>query len=137
MRKRLAALFLLCALLLSGCSESNEVENLAYVLILGLDLMDDGQIRVCAQIPKITGKDDASRAFFRRCVSRCCRAAIRVRAAETTFSRIAEQWWDEAEPKLEPNSVKMVEGSPLVKISTNCEVVGTRTSSTTTRSRTK
>ena len=60
MRKRLAALFLLCALLLSGCSESNEVENLAYVLILGLDLMDDGQIRVCAQIPKITGKDDAS-----------------------------------------------------------------------------
>lgn len=37
MRKRLAALFLLCALLLSGCSESNEVENLAYVLILGLD----------------------------------------------------------------------------------------------------
>lgn len=26
--------------------------------------------------------------------------------AETTFSRIAEQWWDEAEPKLEPNSVK-------------------------------
>ena len=26
--------------------------------------------------------------------------------AETTFARIAEQWWDEAEPKLEPNSVK-------------------------------
>ena len=26
--------------------------------------------------------------------------------AETTFSRIAEHWWDEAEPKLEPNSVK-------------------------------
>ena len=60
MRKRLAAFFLLCALLLSGCSESNEVENLAYALILGLDLTDDGQIRVCAQIPKITGKDDAS-----------------------------------------------------------------------------
>lgn len=60
MRKRIAALFLLCALLLSGCSESNEVENLAYALILGLDLTDDGQIRVCAQIPKITGKDDAS-----------------------------------------------------------------------------
>lgn len=60
MVKRLASVFLLCALLLSGCSESNEVENLAYVLILGLDLTDDGQIRVCAQIPKITGKDDAS-----------------------------------------------------------------------------
>ena len=60
MRKRFAALFLLCALLLSGCSEANEVENLAYALILGLDLTDDGQIRVCAQIPKITGKDDAS-----------------------------------------------------------------------------
>lgn len=60
MLKRLAALLLLCALLLSGCSESNEVENLAYALILGLDLTDDGQIRVCVQIPKITGKDDAS-----------------------------------------------------------------------------
>ena len=59
MRKRLRPLFS-SALLLSGCSESNEVETLAYVLILGLDLMDDGQIRVCAQIPKITGKDDAS-----------------------------------------------------------------------------
>lgn len=56
MRKTpLIALLTAVALLLSGCGQLTQVENLAFVILFGVDLTDDGQIEVVAQIPKITG----------------------------------------------------------------------------------
>ena len=56
MRKRaFIALITVAALLLSGCGQLTQVENLAFVILFGVDLSDDGQIEVIAQIPKITG----------------------------------------------------------------------------------
>ena len=56
MRKTpLIALLTAVALLLRGCGQLTQVENLAFVILFGVDLTDDGQIEVVAQIPKITG----------------------------------------------------------------------------------
>ena len=52
MRRRMAALISLC-LLLGGCSPSMEVENQAYVLVMGLDRADDGSMEVSICVPKI------------------------------------------------------------------------------------
>ena len=56
----LIALFTSIALLLSGCGQLTQVENLAFVILFGVDLTDDGQIEVIAQIPKITGSKGES-----------------------------------------------------------------------------
>ncbi|MGN0803192.1 MAG: Ger(x)C family spore germination C-terminal domain-containing protein [Candidatus Faecivicinus sp.] len=57
MRKRiLAALLCACAMLLTGCSELDQVENLAFAVILGVDLTEQGEIEICIQVPKITSQ---------------------------------------------------------------------------------
>lgn len=54
MRIRLAALVLLgCVLALSGCRVTGEVENQAYVLVLGLDRLPDGRLELTARVPQI------------------------------------------------------------------------------------
>ena len=40
----------LCALLLCGCGVSGEVENQAYVLVLGVDRADDGQLELTSSM---------------------------------------------------------------------------------------
>ena len=56
MRKpSLIALLTAAVLLLTGCGQLTQVENLAFVILFGVDLTDDDQIEVIAQIPKITG----------------------------------------------------------------------------------
>lgn len=61
MHKRLLYI-LVCLFLLSltGCSELNQVENLAYGVILGIDMTDNGLIELTVQIPKITGSSGES-----------------------------------------------------------------------------
>jgi len=62
-RIRIAFLFALLAavLLLSGCSRSSQVENQAYVLVMGLDRLEDGKLQLSARIPRISGgASDAS-----------------------------------------------------------------------------
>lgn len=57
------ALILLLALLatcLSGCNEANQAENLAYVIMFGVDLTEDEQIKLTVQIPKISGSRSQS-----------------------------------------------------------------------------
>ena len=57
MHKRiLAALLCACAMLLTGCSELDQVENLAFAVILGVDLTEQGEIEICIQVPKITSQ---------------------------------------------------------------------------------
>lgn len=59
MKRAAFILILAVATLLSGCQKYREVENLAYVIVLGVDLLEDGDIQIAALIPKITG-DSAS-----------------------------------------------------------------------------
>lgn len=55
--RRLKGLFLLvlAAGLLSGCSLASQVEDQAYILVMGLDRGSDGQLEMSVQIPKISG----------------------------------------------------------------------------------
>lgn len=54
MRVRLTVMLLLAAaLLLSGCRVSGEVENQAYVLVLGADRLADGRLELTARVPQI------------------------------------------------------------------------------------
>ena len=46
-------ILLALALLLAGCRVSGEVENQAYVLVLGLDTREDGGLTLTARVPKI------------------------------------------------------------------------------------
>ena len=56
MRKyRLTAILLLCALLFSGCSQYDQVENIAYAVMIGLELSDGGAFEISAAIPKVSG----------------------------------------------------------------------------------
>jgi len=50
-----AGLLVLLAFLLSGCALASQVEDQAYVLIMGLDRSDDGQLEMSVKIPKISG----------------------------------------------------------------------------------
>ena len=52
-------LCLLCACL-SGCSQASQVENHAYVLVMGLDRMQDGQLEMTVLVPKISGGQSES-----------------------------------------------------------------------------
>lgn len=53
---KLAPLLLLCLLLLSGCTNTVEVEGLAFAEILGVDFTESGEIEVCIEVPKISGQ---------------------------------------------------------------------------------
>lgn len=53
--RKLLAMLCLCVMLLSGCTDTAEVEELAFAEILGVDLIDGNQIEVCIEIPKIAG----------------------------------------------------------------------------------
>lgn len=55
MRKTLLLLTLFPCLLLSGCTSFNQVEDLAFAEVLGIDLTGEGRIEVAIQIPKIAG----------------------------------------------------------------------------------
>lgn len=56
-RKQILVLLFSVALAFSqyGCSSSLQVENQAYAIVMGLDREDNGQLRMCIQIPKIAG----------------------------------------------------------------------------------
>jgi len=62
---RLTALIALLALLLSGCQNTGEVENQAYVLVLALDGDGDGHLALTVRVPRIgqngaqSGKGDS------------------------------------------------------------------------------
>lgn len=56
---RLLSLLLLISFGLCGCQSPGEIENQAYVLILGIERLEDGQLGLTAKIPKI-GKGDPS-----------------------------------------------------------------------------
>ena len=59
MRVRRLTLLLCCAaLLLTGCRITGEVENQAYVLVLGMDRLPDGRLELTARVPQI-GKSSA------------------------------------------------------------------------------
>lgn len=51
----LAALFMLVCILLGGCSAASQVEDQAYVLVMGLDRSGDGRLEMCVQIPRVAG----------------------------------------------------------------------------------
>lgn len=53
-RIRMIVLLLLC-MLLSACSQASQVENHAYVLVMGLDILPDGRLQMTVQVPKIAG----------------------------------------------------------------------------------
>lgn len=48
-------LILFIALTLSACSQASQVENHAYVLVMGLDKTQDNQMKMTVQVPKISG----------------------------------------------------------------------------------
>ena len=54
-RSALIALLTALALLLGGCSELDQVENLAFVILMGVDRTESGGIEVSVQVPKISG----------------------------------------------------------------------------------
>lgn len=57
MRKyTLLFLFLIVPFLCSGCTKLTQVEDLAFAIIMGVDVNRQNEIEVCLQIPKITGK---------------------------------------------------------------------------------
>ena len=53
-------LLLLMCMLLGGCTQATQVENHAYVLVMGLDLLQDGQIQMTVLVPKISGSTEPS-----------------------------------------------------------------------------
>lgn len=59
-RIKLAPLIAALVIALSGCSASMQVENQAYVIVMGLDREADGRLRMCVQIPKIAGNSEES-----------------------------------------------------------------------------
>ena len=59
--KKLFLLPLIAAVcLLGGCSHHAQVENQAFLLVMGLDHSADGQIEMCAQIPRIAGNSQSA-----------------------------------------------------------------------------
>lgn len=60
MRKTLFAVLILGVILLCGCSQASQVENHAYVLVMGLDKTSDGQMKMTVQVPKISGSPSES-----------------------------------------------------------------------------
>lgn len=53
-------LIILSAILLGGCSRGSQVEDQSYVLTMGLDRTQDGQIEMSVQIPRISGASGES-----------------------------------------------------------------------------
>ena len=67
--KLIAPLLILC-LGLGGCHVSGEVENLAYVLALGIDRLGDGRLELTARVPRVgksagaKGNEDAQSPYL-------------------------------------------------------------------------
>lgn len=55
MRLLKGIVILMICLGLAGCSQASQVENHAYVLVMGLDQNEDGGLRMSVQVPKISG----------------------------------------------------------------------------------
>ena len=67
--RRLLPVLLAAVLALGGCRVSGEVENQAYVLVLGVDRLADGSMRLTARVPQIgksaePGKDAGSAGYL-------------------------------------------------------------------------
>ena len=60
MRTKGMMLLLLAALSLSGCRVTGEVENQAYVLVLGVDRQPGGELQLTARVPQIGKSGDDS-----------------------------------------------------------------------------
>ena len=60
MKKLLILTLLAAILMLSGCSHHAQVENQAFLLVMGLDRTADGQIEMSVQIPSIAGNSDSA-----------------------------------------------------------------------------
>ena len=58
--KRLLLPLLAVALMLTGCSHHAQVENQAFMLVMGLDRTADGQIEMTVQIPRISGNSQSA-----------------------------------------------------------------------------
>lgn len=56
MRKAFFIILSISALLLTGCTDFNQVEDLAFAEVLGVDLNDANRIEVSIQVPQIAGK---------------------------------------------------------------------------------
>lgn len=52
-------LLLAAAWLLGGCAEGQQVENRAYVIAMGVDRAESGDLEITVQIPKIAGGQDS------------------------------------------------------------------------------
>ena len=56
MKKRsMLVLLMFCVMNLTGCALTSQVEDQAYVLVMGLDRTEDGQLEMTVQIPRISG----------------------------------------------------------------------------------
>lgn len=55
LRLRLLSLLCFIAFVLSGCAMASQVEDQAYVLLMGLDRLADGNMEMTVKIPKISG----------------------------------------------------------------------------------
>ena len=60
MLKKPLAVCLALMLCLSGCSEARQVENQAFVVLLGLDRAAEDGIELTVQVPRIKGSEDGS-----------------------------------------------------------------------------
>ena len=58
--KKLLLPLLAAAMLLTGCSHHAQVENQAFLLVMGLDRTADGQIEMTVQIPRIAGNSQSA-----------------------------------------------------------------------------
>lgn len=60
MRKTAALIFLiLICILTAGCSQVKQVENQAYIIVMGLDRADDGQLEMTVQLPQIAASGES------------------------------------------------------------------------------
>ena len=60
MKRFLLLPLLAAALMLGGCSHHAQVENQAFLLVMGLDRAADGQIEMSVQIPRISGNNQSA-----------------------------------------------------------------------------
>ena len=53
--KRICCLLMVICVYLCGCSQASQVENHAYVLVMGLEHTLDGQLQMSVLVPRISG----------------------------------------------------------------------------------
>lgn len=83
---RLAPALLLSAVLLTGCWDRTEINDLAIVTAAGMDLADDGKIKLSVQIfvPSASTSDPTSSAFTGGSNQTIVRSAIGLNLADAT-----------------------------------------------------